>query len=121
MREVNATGERITTGSEQVFPDCVGLGGGSGESDLAAGGVGVEKVFGNHKIAQGFEQEAGQKGEVGDAVDEVAPGQELHKQVRELEHLVEIQHHVEVVAVAEVFEFVAGLLFVEAFVFNLPA
>ena len=34
---------------------------------------------------------------------------------------VRVEHYVEVVAVAVVFEFVAGLLFVEAFVFNLPA
>ena len=52
---------------------------------------------------------------MGDALDKIAPGQQLHEQVGDLEQTVEVEHGVKIFAATEVFQFVAGLLFVEAF------
>ena len=102
-------------------PDWGALGGGSGKPDLESGLLWIEEVVGQRAVPQRLEQEVGEEGEGGDRVDEVAAREQLHEQMRDLEQQIQVRHDVEVVAVTEVLQFVAGFLFVESFVFNGPS
>jgi len=66
------------TGAKVGFPDCDGLGGGSGEPDLESGLVGIEQVFAQGKVSPRFKQERGEEGQGGDGFDEVAACEQLH-------------------------------------------
>ena len=70
------------------LPNCAGLRRGLGEANLASGLARVEEVLGQGLVAQGFEQQVGQHGEMGDSLNEIAPGQQLHQQMGDLKQVV---------------------------------
>ena len=108
-------------GARLELPDCASLGGGSAEPNLEPGQIGIEQVFGHREVSPRFEQERGEKGQGGDGLDEVAAGEQLHEQMRDLQQQIQGSHDLKVLAVAEMLQFVAGLLFVKSFVFDRPA
>ena len=118
MRFFGGVENRLRCGSSQLRR----LGLGFSEADLHGlevhAGYGVGQVM----VSQTLQEQVGEVlQDLNRLAEQIALGEQLHEQVRDLQDEVQAHHYVEVVAVAEVFHLVAGFLLVESFVLNLPA